>query len=261
MRENKVKRALKRGEIVVGTMISEVRGPGVALMLGTAGFDYVYIDMEHSTYSMETVGDIIMTAQATDMMTMVRVPGFDSRCAMSRPLDAGADGLLCPQVETAEEVEWIIKQTKYFPMGQRGMALRRGHSRFDSYKAADYMKHANEETMIVIQIESEKAVNDIEKLVSVPGVDAAFIGPADLSQSYGIPGQAKDPKIMAAIERVIEGCNKYGVAPGIHLYNMDDLKFWVEKGMRLICYSNDIAMITDTGKKYTTDIREYLKSR
>lgn len=256
MRENRVKKILKEGGTVVGTMVSEVRGPGVMRMLGTAGLDFVYIDQEHSTYSMETVGDMILAAQATPMMTFVRVPGYENRCALSHPLDTGADGLLCPQTESLEQVEFIIRETKYYPMGQRGAALRRGHSAFAPVKFGEYAPHANAETMIILQIESERGVNDIEKLMAVDGVDAAFIGPADLSQSYGIPGQAKDPRIIEAIHRVLAGCQKHGKACGIHLYNLDDVRYWTQAGMRLICYNNDIAMITDTARKFAGEIRE-----
>ncbi|MGE5623468.1 MAG: HpcH/HpaI aldolase family protein [Methanocella sp.] len=256
MRENRVKKILREGGSVVGTMVSEVRGPGVMHMLGTAGMDFVYIDMEHSTYSMETVGDMILAAKATPMMAFVRVPGYENRCALSHPLDAGAEGLLCPQTESVEEAQYIIRETKYFPLGQRGAALRRGHSAFAPVKFAEYAAHANAETMIILQIESEKGVGDIDKLMAIDGVDAAFIGPADLSQSYGIPGQAKDPKIVAAIHKVLEGCQKAGKACGIHLYNMDDVKYWSAAGMRLLCYNNDIAMITDTAAKFGKEIRE-----
>jgi 4-hydroxy-2-oxoheptanedioate aldolase len=256
MRENKVKRILNAGGTVVGTMISEIRGPGVMHMLGTAGLDFVYIDMEHSTYSMETVGDMILAAKATDLMSFVRVPGYENRCSLSHPLDAGAEGLLCPQTESVEQVEYIIRETKYYPMGQRGAALRRGHSAFAPVKFGEYAPHANAETMIIIQIESEAGVQDIEKLMAIDGVDAAFIGPADLSQSYGIPGQAKDPRIIEAIHKVLEGCQKYNKACGIHLYNMDDVKYWTQAGMRLICYNNDIAMLTDTAARFNKEIRE-----
>lgn len=260
MRENKVKKALAKGDVAIGTMISEVRGPGIITMLATAGYDFVYIDMEHSSYSIETVADMIAVSKATDIVAIVRTPGL-SRLALSRPLDAGAEGLLIPQVETEEEVKQIVEYTKYYPLGERGMALRRAHSNFAPVKTAEYIQLANEQTLIVIQIESERAIRDLEKLVSVKGVDAAFIGPADLSQSYGIPGQTGDPRIAAALERFIRVCNDYGVAPGIHVYDMESAKRWIDAGMRLIAYSNDISMIVDTGSKYTAELKGYVASR
>lgn len=258
MRINQVKRALKNGEVVIGTMVSEVRGPGVMTMLATAGFDFVFIDMEHSTYNMETVGDMITAAKGTRLHTLIRTPGL-SRLALQHPLDAGADGLLVPQVEGVDEVKQIVAWMKYFPEGERGMALRRGHSDFAKHPAAEYMKHANAETLVVIQIESVAAIEDIDNMVAVPGVDAAFIGPADLSQSYGIPGKNDDPRIIDGLMKFIDACNRHGVAPGIHLYDMESAKRWIDKGMRLIAYGNDISMIVDTGTKNTTELKGYVK--
>jgi 2-keto-3-deoxy-L-rhamnonate aldolase RhmA len=260
MRKNKVKRALKNGETVIGTMVSEVRGPGVMSMLATAGFDYVYIDMEHSTYSGETMADMILAARGTEMMTIVRTPGLD-RLAVAKPLDAGADGILCPQVETAEEVRQIVGYAKYHPMGQRGMAIRRGHSNFAKVNVESYVAHANEESLVVLQLESERALKDIDELLSVDGVDAAFIGPADLSQSYGIPGQSEAPHIIEALQGFIAACNRHGVAPGIHVYDTEKAKWWIDRGMRLIAMSNDISMIVDTGSRYTAELKGHVSSK
>ncbi|HYF79368.1 MAG TPA: aldolase/citrate lyase family protein, partial [Symbiobacteriaceae bacterium] len=197
-------------------------------------------------------------AKGTNLHTIIRTPGL-SRLALQRPLDAGADGLLVPQVETVDEVRQIVAWMKYFPEGERGMALRRGHSNFAKVGAAEYIKHANEESLVVIQIESVKAVEDIDNMVSVPGVDAAFIGPADLSQSYGIPGKAEDPRIIDGLMKFIDACNRHGVAPGIHVYDMEKAKWWIDKGMRLIAYGNDISMIVDTGSKQTAELKGYVK--
>lgn len=260
MRPNLVKKALKNGQVAVGTMISECRGPGVMTMMTTAGFDYVYIDMEHSTFSMETCSDMIAAAKASNTMAFVRTPGL-GRLEIQKLLDAGADGVMVPQVSTAEEVRQIVAYAKYFPEGERGMALRRAHSNFGKAPPAQYMKHANEESMVIIQLESKTAMRDIEQLVSVPGVDAAFIGPNDLSQSYGKPGQSEDPEIIADLLNFIQVCNRHGVAPGIHAFDMKTAQRWIDAGMRLICYSNDINMITDTGTAYTTELKSYIQSR
>lgn len=260
MRPNLVKKALKEGQVVVGTMISECRGPGVMTMMATAGWEYVYIDMEHSTFSLETCADMIAAAKASSTMAFVRTPGL-GRLEIQKLLDAGADGVMVPQVSTAEEVRQIVAYAKYFPEGERGMALRRAHSSFAKAPAAEYMAHANQESMVIIQLESRTAMRDIAELVSIPGVDAAFIGPADLSQSYGKPGQNEDPEILADLHSFIKVCHEHGVAPGIHVYDMKTAQRWIDAGMRLICYSNDIAMITDTGTAYTTELRSIIQSR
>ncbi|NPV54954.1 MAG: hypothetical protein HPY71_15815 [Firmicutes bacterium] len=257
MRENKIKQALRNGEVVIGTMVSEVRTPAIAQMMATAGYQFIFIDMEHSAFNMETVQDMILACRAAGIQSIVRTPGME-RCSLSRPLDAGSDGILVPQVETREEVEAIVRETRYYPLGERGCALRRLHSDYRKVDTVEYTGHANEEALVVIQIESERAIEHLDELVNIQGVDAAFIGPNDMSQSYGIPGQIKHPKMVAAYRRLIEVCNKYGVAPGMHLFNLEDVKEWVGAGMRLIAYSSDINMIVDIASKQVADIEQIL---
>lgn len=258
MRENTVKKALKNGQVVIGTMVSECRGSGVMTMLASAGFDYVIIDMEHGTFNLETVEDMIAASKATNTISIVRTRGFD-RLAVQGPLDGGADGLLVPQMEGVENVQQLISWMKYFPEGDRGMALRRAHSNFAKVNTGEYIKHANEQSMVVIQIETVKAIEEIEAMVSVPGVDAAFIGPNDLSQSYGVPGSSDDPRILEGLHKFIAACKKHGVAPGYHAMDIAKAKYWIDQGMQMIGISNDINMVVDTGAKLSGELRDYLK--
>ncbi len=260
MKENKVKKALKEGKLVIGTMVSEIRSPGIAQMLATAGFDFMIIDSEHSSFSIQTVADLILATKAADITCIVRVPNKKGHHFLSRPLDAGAQGLLVPQVETKEEVIEIIKATKYYPLGQRGMALRRAHSDFVKSDASEITKSANEETLIITQIESKKAIDNLDSLLSVEGVDAALIGPNDLSQTLGIPGQTNHPTEIEYISKMVKICKKHNVAPGIHLGSVEALKKWIDEGMKLIVVSNDISMIVDTGARLVRELREFLRN-
>jgi len=259
MRENKVKKALREGKVVIGTMVSEIRSPGIAQMLATAGFDFMIIDSEHSSFSIQTVADIILAAKAADITCIVRVSNKKGHHLLSRPLDAGAQGLLVPQVETKEEVIEIIKATKYYPLGQRGMALRRAHSDFIKKDASEITKSANEETLIITQIESKKAIDNLDSLLSVGGVNVALIGPNDLSQSLGIPGQTNHPTEIEYISKMVKICKEHNVASGIHLSNVDTLKKWIDERMKFIVVSNDISMIVDTGARLVKELREYLE--
>ena len=239
MRENKVKRALKRGETVVGTMISEVRNSSIAQIMKVDGFDFFFIDMEHGSFSMETVADIIMAARLADIAPFIRVPDLEY-FLLSRPLDAGAQGLMVPRVDTPDDVRHMVSFMKYPPVGERGCAVTRGHSDYLSPHTAEFIKHANEETLVIVQIESGMAIDHIEEMVSIPGVDVALIGPNDLSISLGIPGQPTHPKEIEAIDKMIAACLKHDVAAGIHIGNIDQLKGWMDKGMRFITYSSDV---------------------
>lgn len=242
MRANKVKRALKQGETVFGTMVQEVRTPGIAQVLAVAGFDFFFIDMEHGPFSIETAADIILAARLAGIAPFVRVPDLEYSF-LARPLDAGAQGLMVPQVDTPEQVRKLVSFMKYPPVGERGCAVLRAHSDYRGEPVREFIEHANAETMVIVQVESSQAVEHIEEMVSVPGVDAALVGPNDLSISMGIPGQTDHPKEIEAIESVIAACEKHGVAAGIHLPDAERLKEWMARGMRLITWSSDLGLL------------------
>jgi 2-keto-3-deoxy-L-rhamnonate aldolase RhmA len=259
MRENKVKSALKRGETVFGTMVQEMRSPGIAQILALAGFDFFFIDMEHSPYNLETVADIIRVARLSDIAPFIRVPDLEY-FLLSRPLDAGAMGLMTPRVDTPDQVRKVVSFMKYPPMGERGCAVQRAHSDYLSVPTKEFIEAMNRETLVIIQIESKEAIDHIEEMVSVPGVDVALIGPNDLSISLGIPGEPSNPLEVESIEKVIAACNKYGVAAGIHTGGLDDLKSWMQKGMRFITWSGDIGMIMNASRNALQTLRGALKA-
>ena len=127
-----MKRALKEGKVVFGPMVSEIRSPGLAVLFAQAGFDYFFIDMEHSCFTYETVSDMIRSARAAGIPAIVRPVSRKSHEAISRPLDSGAAGLLVPQIKTREDVENVVRWSRYHPLGERGMALSRQHTFFEA---------------------------------------------------------------------------------------------------------------------------------
>ncbi len=258
MRQNPVKEKLKNGEMVFGTMVSDLRSPGISQMLATAGFELLVFDSEHSSFSIQTVADHIVAARAADIVSVVRVPNRKYDHLLSRPLDAGAQGLLVPNIHTVEETKNVIKHTKYYPEGQRGTAFKRIHSDFLPRSAAEIIKESNQNVLIIIQIESKQAVDQIDQIVSVPGVDAAFIGPNDLSQSLGVPGLTNHPVVEEQIEKVIKACQDHHVTPGIHVHRWEDAKKWLNKGMRLLLYLSDINMIMKAATEAMTELNKLL---
>ena len=186
--QNRMKKALREGKVVFGPMVSEIRSPGIAVLFAQAGFDFFFIDMEHSCFSYETVSDMIMAARAADIPTIVRPSTRTSHENLSRPLDSGASGLLVPQIQTRQDVENVVKWCRYQPVGERGMALSRQHTFFQSGNTIETMGQLNEEILIALQIEHKDAIERLPELLSIPGIDAAFVGPADLSASLGKPG-------------------------------------------------------------------------
>jgi 2-keto-3-deoxy-L-rhamnonate aldolase RhmA len=248
VRTNPVKQALREGKTVYGTMMVEFRSSAAAQILAAAGFDYFFIDMEHGTFGYETMSDMIRAGRMAGIAPMVRVSDCQYHL-MSRPLDAGAMGLMIPRVETREQVEQIIRWTKYPPWGIRGCGASTGHSEYQATKVGEFIKHANEQVMVIPQIESEEAIQNIEQIVSVKGVDAAVFGPNDLSISLGVPGEVEHPKMVKAFERVLAACNEAGIACGLHVGRVDLVCKWKAKGMRFLCWSTDIGMIKESSAK------------
>ena len=258
--KNPVKKALQEGKIVIGPMVSEIRTPGIALLFAQAGFDFFFIDMEHSCFTTETMSDMILAARAAGISPIVRAASRSSSEYLSRPLDAGAAGLLIPQIQTREDVENVVRWCRYSPVGERGMALSRQHTFFEGGRPEESMRQLNEEVLIALQIEHREAVERLPELLSVPGIDAAFVGPADLSASLGRPGQADDPKVVDAIHRVIDVSREKGVFPGIHTDSLKAARYWMAEGMQLVGFYTDIKLILEICKNSVKELRASIES-
>ncbi|MCH7751693.1 MAG: hypothetical protein IH898_06005 [Planctomycetes bacterium] len=250
-----LKKRLKAGDLVVGTMLSEVRNPNIVYLLAKSGFDFVIVDNEHGTYSAADVSNLVAAARGADIAVIVRIPEI-RRETILKPLDSGATGLLIPQVETADQAKEIIHHAKYLPMGQRGLALRRAHSLYGPSDAGEYLRQANEDTVIVVQAESQTAIDNLDQIVTVEGIDAVLVGPFDLSVSLGIPGELTHPKEIQAIDKVVQFCLQHKTISGIQLFDMAQATQWIAKGMRLISYSCDVNMLADAAAKDVAELKK-----
>ena len=257
MKKNRVKQALKEGKTVIGTMITEFRTPEIARMMAAAGFDFIFIDTEHSPFTLETVVDVVRVCRSVELVCLVRVPDAEYH-PIARTLDAGADGLMIPRVETREVVEQIVQASKYPPWGVRGYGLRAIITNYENAGVRDWIEWLNENTMIVIQIERRRAIENIDQLISVKGVDAAFIGPNDLSISLGVPGQLDHPRMVEAIQGVVDACKRHDIASGIHVRDLQKLLYWKERGMRLLTYSTDASMSMSAATEAVRELRKHI---
>lgn len=258
--KNRIKEELREGKIVFGPMVSEIRSPGIAILFAQAGFDFFFIDMEHSSFNAETMSDMILAARAAGIPTIVRPSSRKSSEYLSRPLDAGADGLLVPQIQTREDVENVVRWCRYAPIGERGVALTRQQTFFAGGTPVDTMKQLNEEVLILLQIEHRDAIDNLSDLLSIPGIDAAFVGPADLSASLGIPGQTNHPKFIEAVQQVIKLSKEHGVFPGIHTDSVKTASYWMAEGMKIIGFYTDIKLILEICKNLVKEMRTSIEA-
>jgi 2-keto-3-deoxy-L-rhamnonate aldolase RhmA len=234
MMKNELKRRLKEGEQLYGTWIT-VESPMMTEMMSSLGFDYFVVDTEHAPLDI-LMAQTLMQAMRPDTKTtpIVRV-WWNDLVAIKRALDIGAYGILIPWVNNKEEAELAVKATRYAPKGLRGCGPRRARM-FDP----DYYETADKEIMVVVQIETKEAVTNIEDICSVDGVDVAYIGPADLSASYGYLGNQSHPEVQKAIDIVFDACRSAGIGAGIHEASGSTIQERMKKGYNLVTLGNDL---------------------
>jgi len=251
----RVKHALREGKVVLGTMVAEIRQAAIMQLLANAGFDFCIIDNEHGPFNIETIADLSRAARLYGITPIVRVPDL-AYPYLAQALDVGAQGVMLPRVTTVEQVRQAAQIIKYPPVGARGCALNRAHTNFLGGSVIDIMARANEETMLVIQIETKEALEQVEEIVAVPGVDVAFIGPNDLSIALGVHGQTTSPTMVAAIERVVTACQKQNVTAAIQLADVQLATEWIQKGIHMVSYSAETGLLMSAGLAATSVLRK-----
>jgi 2-keto-3-deoxy-L-rhamnonate aldolase RhmA len=251
---NLVRARLAEGRTVVGTMLVELRQPAVMTLLASAGLDFVLIDTEHGPFSIESIAELSRAARDAGITPIVRVPEL-SYAHITQPLDAGAQGIMLPRVTAPEQVELCLACMKYAPQGRRGTVLARGHTRFRGGSLTETLAGMNRETFLVIQIETAEAVERLDELLAVPGVDAALIGPTDLSVALGVAGQMDHPTLLAAIERTMVACGTHGVLPAIHTNDVAMTAAWARRGMRLVSINSEVGLLLAGVRAAVTAIR------
>lgn len=237
-----VRRRLAAGERVHGTMAFEFFTPGLIPLLHAAGCDYVVLDMEHSGVSIETIKRQIACARGLDIAVWVRVPEL-RYAAVARVLDAGADGIMVPMLETVEQARDLVRFARYRPEGERGCAFGMAH---DDYRAGDpmaTMQSANERIVLIALIETARAIESCEAIMATPGLDVGWLGHYDLTNDLGITGQFDHPRFVAAAERLAKACQGAGKTAASLDANLDFLRAQVRRGYRLLGYGHDIAVL------------------
>jgi len=252
--KNALKEKLSAGKAAFGTWIM-TSGLDNAEIIANAGADAIMIDGEHGGMDIETAGRMISLIRATPTTPLLRV-AWSEMSLIKRALDTGAGGIMIPMINTGEEAQKAVEMCKYPPVGIRGV----GASRATLYasgapKYADYIATANDEVLVILQIESYKAVENAEDIISVPGVDIVFIGLSDLSQSMGIPGQMNHPEVIEACKKVVACCMKHGVIPATVTWP-GGIQQHLDQGFRLLLGGADSAILYQGVKALVTEFED-----
>jgi len=256
-----LRRELKAGRTAVGSWINTCSAVTAELM-AAVGFDFLAVDAEHSAADLPQAQALFQAIRAgsPDCAPLVRLPGHDY-AMVKRFLDAGALGVIAPLINAPEQAEEVVRAVKYPPEGARGVGFCRAN--MYGMRFEEEMRSANDRTLVCVQIEHADGVERADEILSVPGVDAAFIGPYDLSASMGITGQLNHPQMQAARRRVLEAAGRHGVAAGIHVVRPDVDEFmerWRE-GYRFIAYSLDVTMLIEACRTGLAAIRHRLTAQ
>jgi 2-keto-3-deoxy-L-rhamnonate aldolase RhmA len=255
MRPNTLRELLNQGKPAYGTMIQDVRSPSIGQIMALAGCHFLFFDMEHGPFNLETIADMVRVTRLAGVTPLVRVPDAEYHL-MCRPLDFGAQGIMIPRVETKTQVEYIVECTLYPSLGRRGCSVNKGHNDFAPQNPWEFSEQANRENLIILQVERWRAVEGIEELLGVPGVGAVVIGPNDMALSLGTRSQDMLGALEEPIQHVLEACLARHIPCGIHISNLEWLAEWQRRGMQLLCYSSDINFLRSGAASSINWLRE-----
>jgi 2-keto-3-deoxy-L-rhamnonate aldolase RhmA len=241
---NLMKAKMESGGLAVGMIVRLMRGVEIAAIAKSAGFDSLYIDLEHCSFSLETVSQISLTAAALGVTPLVRVAGLD-KADISRTLEAGAQGIIVPHLETRAQAEDVVDAAKFPPKGSRSLLGANPHTLFRGGPAAEIMQRMNEATLVAGMIESVLAVENAEDIASVDGMDMLLVGTNDLCNSLGIPGELDHPRVREAYDHVAAACHAKGKHLGVGGLNSrpDIAKELIRAGARYVSAGSDTGLL------------------
>jgi 2-dehydro-3-deoxyglucarate aldolase/4-hydroxy-2-oxoheptanedioate aldolase len=233
---NRMKRDLAAGKVCLGATMT-FSSPVVAEIMSRVGFDWLWFDTEHTALSLDNVSVMLQATNGSDISSVIRVP-WNDKTMIKRALDTGPDGILVPLINSRAEAEAAVRAMKYPPVGERGAGL--GRAQAYGMHMAEYLATANEEVMTIFQIEHIDAVNNIDEIVAVEGVDWVFVGALDLSGSMGMLGRTDDPQVEEAVQAVLSSCKRAGLPCGILALGPDQANRRIREGFTAIIAGVDV---------------------
>jgi 2-dehydro-3-deoxyglucarate aldolase/4-hydroxy-2-oxoheptanedioate aldolase len=253
---NLVKGKLLDGGVALGHAVFEFGTPGIARILQAAGADFVTFDMEHAVFGIDSIRSLIAYTRGTTVTPFVRVPTTRYEY-IAGVLDAGAQGILVPLVEDAEQVQRIVDAARYEPRGHRGIAYGIAHDDFVQGDPIAKMQEANDEILLIAMIESAKGLNNLEEIASHPEIDVIWIGHYDLAASLGVPGNITHPRMIDAFDRLVDAAQRHGKLAGRGVGDVDTALTWIRRGFRILTYSRDILMLQSNLARGLATIRAH----
>lgn len=257
MRKNLLKQKIREGGAVIGSFVKMNDASSVEI-LAIAGFDFFVVDTEHVAFDREQLLTILRAAEAYGITPIVRVRE-NNQVEILQNLDLGFTGVQVPNVDTAEEAKAMVASVKYTPIGVRGLSPSVRACNYGTMAVKDYIQMANEETMIVSHCETVTCVNNLDEVLKVEGIDVIFIGPMDLSQSLGVPGEAGSDLVKNTVTTIIDKCKASGMAIGTTAATPEAAKALIDRGVQFILYSTDQAMMMKAAKTAIAGINELCK--
>jgi 2-keto-3-deoxy-L-rhamnonate aldolase RhmA len=232
-----IKKKMESGNVCIGSWM-QIPAPSIAEIAAQQSIDWIAVDMEHTEIGYETLADIFRALNGSDTSPVVRVRSNDA-LDIRRALDIGAEGIIVPLIHTAAEAKKAVSYCKYPPEGVRGYSFCRANNWGDTFDK--YVRDANENTAVFVMAESREAVENIDSILDVEGIDGIFIGPYDMSASYGVVGQTDHPLVKAGCKIVLEACRTRGKIAGIHMVMPDEVAVRenIKKGFKLIAVGID----------------------
>ncbi|MDQ3044393.1 MAG: aldolase/citrate lyase family protein [Chloroflexota bacterium] len=255
MRTNVVKQRLNNGDLVLGTMIFEFSTSGIGRIVAAAGAEFVIFDMEHTGWSMETIRGLLAVSRAAETVPMVRVPATEYHF-IAQALDLGAMGVMAPMVESGEQAARIVAASKYPPDGVRGAAFGISHDDYVLGDISTTMRRANDEGLIIAQIETLAGLEHAAEIAGTAGIDVIWIGQFDLTTSLGVPGQMDHPKYVAAEATILEACVRAGKSVAVMTSDLSSAHAAIERGFRMIAYGGDLWLFGAALKDGLDELRE-----
>ena len=257
--KNIAKEKILNDELCLGVGLRQSRTVDIGKIMATSGYDWLFIDMEHNSMDIDIASQISVAAQDAGITPIVRVPDFAHHHA-TRVLDCGAMGVVFPHVENADIAKKLVSYCLYPPKGHRSMTGVLPQLDFRQNAIADVASIINENVLIVIMLESPEAIENVDSIAAIDGVDVVLIGTNDLCMEMGIPGDYSNPKVKDAFIKVVEACKKYGKTPGMGgVYNEELMSEYIKMGMKFILSGSDLSFMMQSATQRSKKLRSFLK--